>query len=93
MKIINEFTGETITDPDLSTGYLSDGFVVTGQRTVEMGGEGGLRVLEDVMEPCKIYHPYTDGENTPGGSTGSGDAATWTELAEAYNEGVTDSGQ
>lgn len=62
MTIYHDFTGEIVESPDLSAGYLYDGFVITGQRTVEMGGEGGLRVLEDVTEPCKIYHPYTGGE-------------------------------
>lgn len=92
MTIYHEFTGEVIADPDLSAGYLYDGTVVTGQRTVKMEGESGLRMMEDVTEPCKVYHPYTGGENVPS-SGSSEDAATWDELAAAYNEGVTDSGQ
>lgn len=93
MTIYHEFTGEVIADPDLSAGYLYDGTVVTGQRTVKMEGESGLRVMEDVTEPCMVYHPYTGNENVPNSSTGTGDAATWAELAAAYNEGVLSLGQ
>ena len=93
MSIYHEFTGEIVESPDLSAGYLYDGVVVTGQKAVTMSGEGGLRMMEDVTEPCKVYHPYTGNENVPNGSTGSDAAATWAELAAAYNEGVLSVGQ
>lgn len=88
MKIFHEFTHEELNNPDLSAGYLYDSFVVTGQEVVTMDEQSGLRVLVDVTAPCKVYRPFPAGnENVNDGFV------TWAELAAAYNEGVTDSGQ
>lgn len=101
MKIYDEITREEITDPDLSAGRLYDGEIVTGHTeeylevidgTVTEARPAGLRRLMpamDITEPCQYYHKYTEGEL----AAMQGDDVTWDELAAAYNEGVTDSGQ
>lgn len=88
MSIYHEFTGEIVESPDLSAGYLYDGTVVTGQRMVKMEGESGLRVLVDVTNPCKIYHPYTGGEEL-----GKGQAEIPEDVEQrlsAVEEGLSD---
>ena len=48
----------------------------------------GLRQEVPVTEPCQWYYRNV---TEPGGQ--DTDKVTWSELAAAYNEGVTDSGQ
>ena len=74
MKIYDEITREEITDPDLSAGYVYDGFIVTGRTeeryevmegTITEDRPEGLRRLipaQDITEPCQWYHTYTEEE-------------------------------
>ena len=74
MKIYDEITREEILDPDLSAGYVYDGFIVTGhtedrievmEGTVTEDRPDGLRRLipaQDITEPCQWYHAYTEEE-------------------------------
>lgn len=74
MKIYDEITREEITDPDLSAGYVYDGYIVTGRTeehyevmegTVTEDRPEGLRRLipaKDITEPCQWYHKYTEEE-------------------------------
>lgn len=74
MKIYDETTREEILDPDLSAGYVYDGFIVTGhteerievmEGTVTENRPDGLRYLipaQDITEPCQWYHTYTEEE-------------------------------
>lgn len=101
MKIYDEITREEITDPDLSAGYVYDGYIVTGRTeehyevmegTVTEDRPEGLRRLipaQDITEPCQLYHKYTEEELTEQHST----PPTWDELEAAYNEGVASVGQ
>lgn len=101
MKIYDEITREEITDPDLSAGYVYDGYIVTGRTeehyevmegTVTEDRPEGLRRLipaQDITEPCQWYHKYTEEELTEQHST----PPTWDELEAAYNEGVASVGQ
>lgn len=101
MKIYDEITREEITEPDLSAGYVYDGYIVTGRTeehyevmegTVTEDRPEGLRRLipaQDITEPCQWYHKYTEEELTEQHST----PPTWDELEAAYNEGVASVGQ
>lgn len=71
MKIYDEITKEEILDPDLSAGYVYNGYIVTGhteerievmEGTVTEDRPEGLRRLipEKVLhEECLLYHAYT----------------------------------
>lgn len=95
MKVYDEITLEEITEPDLETGRVYDGYRVTGRTeermevmegTVTDERPDGLRRLvpaTDITEPCRYYHKYTKEELAA--MQGS---VTWAELASAYNEGV-----
>ena len=74
MKIYLEMTGQEVTAPDLSAGYLYDGVFVTGYtepvvevipETVTADRPEGLRrtvPARPVTEACQWYHPYTEEE-------------------------------
>lgn len=74
MKIYDEITKEEIQDPDLSAGYVYDGYIVTGRTeeryevmegTITEDRPEGLRRLipaQDITEPCQWYHTYTEEE-------------------------------
>lgn len=74
MKIYDEISHEEITSPDLSAGYVYDGFIVTGRTeerievmegTVTEDRPDGLRRMipaQDITEPCQWYHTYTEEE-------------------------------
>lgn len=98
MKIYDEITREEIFDPDLSAGYVYDGFIVTGRTeeryevmegTVTESRPDGLRRLipaQDITEPCQWYHAYTEGEleqQKPSGDMEKRIAALEEELAAA----------
>ena len=103
MKIYDEITKEEILDPDLSAGYVYDGFIVTGRTeeryevmegTVTEDRPEGLRRLipaQDITEPCQWYHKYTEEELAAMHQTDPepDTAATWEELADAYSKGVS----
>lgn len=101
MKIYDEITREEITDPDLSAGYVYDGYIVTGRTeehyevmdgTVTASRPDGLRrrvPAQDITEPCQWYHTYTEEELAAQQNV----PPTWDELAAAYNEGVASVGQ
>ena len=98
MKIYDEITKEEIQDPNLSAGYVYDGYIVTGrteERYEVMGGTitedrpEGLRILipaQDITEPCQWYHKYTEEEleqQKPSGDMEKRLAALEEELAAA----------
>lgn len=101
MKIYDETTREEILVPDLSAGYVYDGFIVTGRTeerievmegTVTETRPEGLKhrvPAQDITEPCQWYHKYTEEELAAQQNT----PLTWDELAAAYNEGVASVGQ
>lgn len=101
MKIYDEITREEITEPDLSAGYVYDGYIVTGhteerievmEGTVTEARPEGLKhrvPAQDITEPCQWYHKYTEEELAAQQNA----PLTWDELAAAYNEGVASVGQ
>lgn len=74
MQTYDEQTRQPIQSPDLSSGYLYDGVIVTGRTeahtevmagTVTEDRPAGLRHLvpaQDITEPCQWYHKYTEEE-------------------------------
>ena len=94
MNVYNANTGELLESPDLEAGYLVEGEKVTGYRmevldgTVTEDRPEGLRQEVPVTETCQWY--YRNVTESGGQDT---EKVTWSELAAAYNEGVTDSGQ
>lgn len=74
MKIYDEITREPLEDPDQTAGCLYDGVIVTGRTeervevmpgTVTAQNPDGLRRLfpaQDITEPCRYYHTYTEEE-------------------------------
>lgn len=74
MKIYDDQTREELTNPDLSAGYVYDGVVVVGRTeahtevmagTVTQARPAGLRRVvpaQDITEPCRWYHKYTEEE-------------------------------
>lgn len=74
MKIYDETTRQEIESPNLETGYLYDGVIVTGHTepyteimpgTATEARPAGLRRLvpaQDMTEPCQWYHSYTEEE-------------------------------
>lgn len=99
MAIYDAITREPIESPDLSTGYLVDGTIVTGYITEVMPGTitesrpNGIKHRVPVTEPCQWYYPNPEEPETPVEPGESADAATWDELAAAYKEGVAASGE
>lgn len=98
MKIYDEITREEITEPDLSAGYVYDGYIVTGRTeehyevmegTVTEDRPEGLRrrvPAQDITEPCQWYHKYTEEEleqQKPSGDMEKRLAALEEELAAA----------
>ena len=98
MKIYDEITREEIQDPDLSVGYVYDGYIVTGRTeeryevmegTVTEDRPEGLRRLipaQDITEPCQWYHKYTEeklAQQKPSSDTEKRLAALEEELAAA----------
>lgn len=85
MKIYDELTKKEISNPDLSSGYLYAGTIVTGKTeptTKIMSGSitsdrlNGLREYipsKDIVEECQYYHKYTEEDKE-------------TALAEKLNE-------
>lgn len=65
MKTYDDSTKLEVLDPDLTLGYVYDGYIVTGTVKVVMNGTvtadrpEGLSHVEPVREPCKWYHAYT----------------------------------
>lgn len=71
MKIYDEITKEEIVSPDLSAGYVYDGFYLTGyideyykviEKTITEERPNGLRQLipsKPIYEECQYYHKYT----------------------------------
>lgn len=97
MKIYDEKTGEVIKSPDLEKGhtYPAQKYLGTERRvlagTVALYPPDGLRVEVPVYEDCLYYHAYTEDEWAamhPPDPEPSSAAATWDEMAAAYNEGV-----
>ena len=94
MNVYDANTGELLESPDLEAGYLVEGERITGYEMEVMDGTvteerpEGLRQEVPVTEPCQWY--YRNVTESVGQDT---DNVTWDELAAAYNEGVTDSGQ
>lgn len=92
MKTYDENTKKEIQNPDLTKGVLYEGTIVIGKTepqivvmpgTVTEERPYGLREYipaQDIVEECKFYHEYADGEG--------GDAVTWASMAAAYKEGV-----
>lgn len=70
MKIYDDSTNLEIQDPDLSAGFIYEGYIVTGKETVIMEGSitdivpDGLRTEKEIKEKCQYYHAYTQGEIT-----------------------------
>ena len=99
MAIYNDVTGEVVVDPDLSAGYVYNGYITTGRTedtyeviegSITDSRPEGLQHLvpgQDITEPCQWYH-----KNTAAPEPDS-DTVTWAELAAAYNEGVLNSGK
>ena len=95
MDIYDEITGQKITDPDLSAGYLYDGVIVTGrveehiqvmEGTVTADRPDGLRRLvpaRDITEPCRWYHTYTEEDKQAAVSD------KLSELSSACNAAIT----
>ena len=94
MNVYNANTGELLESPDLEAGYLVEGEKVTGYRMEVLDGTvteerpEGLRHEVPVTEHCQWYR-----RNVTESGGQDEDKVTWSELAAAYNEGVTDSGQ
>ena len=95
MKIYDEITGEELESPDLTVGYLYDGYKVVG-RTEEhwepLGDTDGLQQLvpaQDITEACRYYHEYSSDElaarqpEQPSGDTEARLTALEDELAAA----------
>lgn len=71
MKIYDEITKEEMESPDLSAGYVYDGFYLTGytdeyykviEETITEERPNGLRQLipsKPIYEECQYYHKYT----------------------------------
>ena len=71
MKIYDEITKEEIDSPDLSAGYVYNGFYLTGyideyykviEKTITEERPNGLRQLipsKPIYEECQYYHKYT----------------------------------
>lgn len=102
MAIYNALTKEPIEFPDLSAGYLVDGTIITGYttevfpNTITEARPNGIKHRVPVYEDCQWYYlnPEEPEEpETPVEPGESADAATWDELAAAYKEGVTASGE
>lgn len=99
MAIYDAITREPVEFPDLKKGYLVDGTIVTGyttevfQDTVTEDRPEGIRHRIPVVEECQWYYPNPEEPETPVEPGESTDAATWDELAAAYKEGVTASGE
>lgn len=98
MKIYDEITGEELTAPDLTAGYLYDGTKITGQKEEHwepLADTDGLQQLvpaQDIVEACQYYHAYTEAElaaRQPEQSAPADGVATWAALAAAYIEGVS----
>lgn len=74
MNVYNEQTKQLIESPDLSSGYVYDGVIVTGhtepryevmENTVTEERPNGLRKYipsEDIIEKCKYYHACSEEE-------------------------------
>lgn len=68
MKTYNDSTKLEILDPDLESGFIYDGYIVTGTEKVIMEDSvtelvpNGLRIEREIKEPCKYYHAYTKEE-------------------------------
>lgn len=96
MAIYDANTRQPIESPDLSSGYLVDGTIITGytteifQNTVTESRPNGIKHRVPVYEECQWYYPNQEEAVEPGGIA---NAATWDELAAAYKEGVTASGE
>lgn len=94
MAIYNALTREPIESPDLSAGYLVDGTIITGYttevfpNTITAARPNGIKHRVPVYKECQWYYPNPEEPETPVEPGGSADAATWDELAAAYNEGV-----
>lgn len=89
MKIYDENTKKEIQNPDLTKGFLYEGIIVIGRTepevvvmpgTVTEERPDGLREYipaQDIVEECKFYHKYADGEG--------GDAVTWASMEAAIS--------
>ena len=97
--IYDAVTREPIESPDLEKGYLLDGTLITGYttevfpNTVTDARPNGIKHRVPVYERCQWYHLNPEEPETPVEPGGSTNAATWDELAAAYKEGVTASGE
>lgn len=98
MAIYDASTRKPIESPDLSSGYLVEGIIVTGYttevfpNTITEARPNGIKHRVPVVEECQWFYPNQVPE-TPVEPGGSANAATWDELAAAYKEGVTASGE
>lgn len=94
MNVYDANTGGLLESPDLEAGYLVEGERITGYEmevidgTVTEERPEGLWQEVPVTEPCQWYY-----RNVMESGGQDEDKVTWSELASAYNEGVTDSGQ
>ena len=99
MAIYDAITREPVEFPDLEKGYLVDGTIITGYttevspNTITDTRPNGIKNRVPVHEECQWYYPKPEEPETPVKPGGSADAATWDELASAYKEGVTASGE
>lgn len=63
MTIYDALTKQPIESPDLTSGYLVDGTIITGYTTENMPGTvskyrpGGIKRRVPVTEPCQWYYP------------------------------------
>lgn len=90
MNVYDANTGELIESPDLDAGYLVEGERITGyelevmEDSVTEDRPEGLRHEIPVTEPCQWYYKNPNNQGT--------EDDIWSELAEAYSEGVLSNG-
>lgn len=70
MAIYNAATGRPVESPDLSSGYLVDGTIITGYAleaipgTITDSRPGGIKRRVPVTEPCQWYYPNPPEQDT-----------------------------
>lgn len=96
--ICDEITKQPVENPNLSAGYVYDGFRIVGytdggykvmQDTVTEKRPRGLRTWvppEPITEPCQYYHKYTEDELAAMQPTEEPSADTEARLAALEDE-------
>ena len=99
MAIYDATSSQMIESPDLSTGYLVEGTIITGYRkevftdTVTENRPNGIRKRVPVTEPCQYYHKYTEEElaaQHPPDETDESDLAARVQVLETSKANQTD---